>query len=176
MFVAADLYGGGDRVFQALRERLGTEVPMMTTEVMAPIPDLLDSIGTAAHGLYVSGIDVPPDARLDSPAGRRFASDFGALETPVQGLLPAAQAADVLLDAIARSDGTRRSVLEQLRDTRVTDGYLGDFRIDRHGDITPAQLPIYRVSDRASAGANVPEHLEGTVVERVISVPARLAG
>ena len=131
MFVAADLYGGGDRVIQALRERLGSDVPIMTTEVMAPIPDLLDSIGTAAHGLYVSGIDVPPDARLDSPAGRRFASDFGALEAPVQGLLPAAQAADVLLDAIARSDGTRRSVLEQLRDTRVTDGYLGDFRIDR---------------------------------------------
>ena len=175
MFVAADLYAGGDRVIQALRERLGRDVPIMTTELLAPIPDLLDSTGTAAHGLYVSAIDVPPDARLDSPAGRSFARDFGTLEAPVQGLLPAAQAADVLLDAIARSDGTRRSVLEQLRDTRVTDGYLGDFRIDR-GDITPAQIPIFRVTDRASAGANVPEHLEGTVVERVISVPARLAG
>jgi DNA-binding beta-propeller fold protein YncE/ABC-type branched-subunit amino acid transport system substrate-binding protein len=176
VFAGAELYAGGDRVIQALRARLGSDVPIMTTEVMAPIPDLLDSIGTVAHGLYVSGIDVPPDARLDSPAGRRFASDFGALEAPVQGLLPAAQAADVLLDAIARSDGTRRSVLEQLRETRVTDGYLGDFRIDRHGDITPAQVPIYRVTDGASAGANVPEHLEGTVVDRVMSVPARLAG
>jgi ABC-type branched-subunit amino acid transport system substrate-binding protein/streptogramin lyase len=175
VFVAADLYGGGDRVVQALRKRLGTDVPMMTTEVMAPIPDLLDSIGAAAHGLYVSGIDVPPDARLDSPAGRAFARDFGTLQAPVQGVLPVAQAVNVMLDAIARSDGTRRSVLEQLRGTRVNDGYLGDFRLDR-GDITPAQVPIFRVTDRASAGANVPEHLEGTVVDRVMSVPARLAG
>ena len=69
----------------------------MATEILAPIPELLNSIGPAAHGLYVSGIDVPPDARLDSPAGRRFASDFGTLEAPVQGVLPAAQATDVLL-------------------------------------------------------------------------------
>jgi ABC-type branched-subunit amino acid transport system substrate-binding protein/streptogramin lyase len=176
VFLGAELYTGGDRVIQALRERLGGDVPIMTTEVMAPIPDLLDSIGAAAHGLYVSGIDVPPDARLDSPAGRRFARDFGTLEAPVQGVLPVAQAADVLMNAIARSDGTRRSVLEELRGARVKDGYLGDFRLDRHGDITPAQVPIFRVTDRASAGANVFEHLEGTVVDRVISVPARLAG
>ena len=175
VFVAADLYGAGDRVVQALRDRLGGNVAIMTTEVMAPIPDLLDSIGAAAHGLYVSGIDVPPDARLDSPEGKAFARDFGTLQAPVQGVLPVAQAVDLLLDAIARSDGTRRSVLERLRGTRVKDGYLGDFRLNR-GDITPAQVPIYRVSDRASAGANVPEHLEGTVVDSVMSVPARLSG
>src|SRR5215216_1008637 len=61
-------------------------------------------------------------------------------------VLPAAQAAELVLDAIARSDGTRGSVLEELRRARVKDGILGSFRFDRNGDITPARLPIFRVT------------------------------
>ena len=63
------------------------------------------------------------------------------------GVLPAAQATDVVLDAIARSDGTREPrYSEELRAVEVEDGILGDFRLDRHGDITPAQIAIFRVS------------------------------
>ena len=58
---------------------------------------------------------------------------------------PAAQAADVLLDAIARSDGTRAGVVEELFNTRVTGGILGSFSFDRYGDITPAPVALYSV-------------------------------
>jgi hypothetical protein len=51
----------------------------------------------------------------------------------------AAQATDVVLDAIARSDGTRASVLEVLLRTRVAGGLLGDFSFDRRG--TSARAP-----------------------------------
>ena len=55
------------------------------------------------------------------------------------------QAVEVLLQAIARSDGTRRSVLEQLRQTRVENGVLGSFRFDERGDRSPRVITVERV-------------------------------
>ena len=60
-----------------------------------------------------------------------------------------AQAAEVLLDAIARSDGTRAVVVEELFNTRVTGGILGSFSFDRYGDITPATVGLYSIRNGA---------------------------
>jgi hypothetical protein len=49
----------------------------------------------------------------------------------------AVHAAHVILDAVARSDGTRTSVLDELFRTHVRDGLLGDVAFDarrHHGD------------------------------------------
>jgi ABC-type branched-subunit amino acid transport system substrate-binding protein/DNA-binding beta-propeller fold protein YncE len=175
VFLGGFLSEGGDRLLKALRARLGTRVKIMVTDPFAPVPELLKVAGPAARGLYMSYIDVPPAARDLSPAGRRFVRDFGALATPTQGVLPAAQAAEVVLDAIARSDGTRASVLEELRATRVKDGILGRFRFDRNGDITPATLAIFRVTGKTPPGAGVYGYFEGAVVDRVVTVPSTLA-
>ena len=45
-----------------------------------------------------------------------------------------AQAAQVLLDAIAASDFSRGDVIAKLFETQVTDGFLGDFEINENGD------------------------------------------
>jgi len=45
-----------------------------------------------------------------------------------------AQAAQVVLDAIAASDGSRASVIEQLFASDVTGGFLGDFTFNPEGD------------------------------------------
>jgi hypothetical protein len=50
----------------------------------------------------------------------------------------------VLLDAIARSDGTRGSVVQELFATKVENGILGSFTFDRFGDIDPAPVGVYR--------------------------------
>jgi branched-chain amino acid transport system substrate-binding protein len=44
------------------------------------------------------------------------------------------QAAQVVLDAIAASDGSRQSVIEQMLATKVTDGLLGSFSFNENGD------------------------------------------
>jgi branched-chain amino acid transport system substrate-binding protein len=175
VYLAAFWFEGGGPVLQALRARLGARMPIMTTDQFIPIRSMLEEVGPAARGLYVSATDVPPDARDMPPSAERFTRDFGALTTPDPYVLPAAQAADVVMRAIARSDGTRSSVLRQLREIRVEDGLLGDFRFDR-GDITPAEIPIFRVTGRTPADEQVFEIFDGAVVERVIEVPARLAG
>jgi hypothetical protein len=81
-----------------------------------------------------------------------------------------------VLQAIARSDGTRGSVLEEMQGIEVKDGILGSFSFDRNGDITPAQIPIFRVTGETPPGAGVFPYFDGAVVDRVLTVPADLAG
>ncbi len=57
----------------------------------------------------------------------------------------AAQATELLLDAIARSGGTRSSVISHLFASEVRGGVLGDFSVTPTGDTTANQVTIYRI-------------------------------
>jgi branched-chain amino acid transport system substrate-binding protein len=168
-------FDGTGRVLKALRARLGPRIPILATDQFIPIGAMLEEIGPAARGLYVSATDVPAGAREASPALLRFARDFGQLTSAEPYVLPAAQAADVVMRAIARSDGTRESVLEEIRSGAVRNGVLGDFRFNS-GDIAPVAVPIFRVTGRTPPGEEVFDLFEGAVVEHVFEVPARLSG
>jgi branched-chain amino acid transport system substrate-binding protein len=168
--------GGSDRLLVALRDRLGPDAAIMTGDGFAyGIQDVLKAAGPAARGLYVATPVVAPDAAELSAAGRRFESDFGSAETPLERVPEAAEAAEIVMDAIARSDGSRESVLAQLRRTRVEDGILGSFRFDSGGDMTPAPVMIVRVTGRTPPGEALFDYLQGAAVEGVVNVPARLA-
>ena len=76
-----------------------------------------------------------PDGWTPESAGlRKYAKLKGQMPPyPVyQG-----QSAQVLLDAIARSNGTRSSVSQQLFKTNVKNGIMGTFHFDKFGDIAP---------------------------------------
>ncbi len=66
-------------------------------------------------------------------AGPDYAAAYGA------------QAAEILLEAIARSDGTRASVTREVFRTRVEDGILGDIRFDRNGDLVDSPFTFVRM-------------------------------
>jgi hypothetical protein len=51
----------------------------------------------------------------------------------------------VLLEAIARSDGTAPSVRDEVLRTRFFDGLLGRWSFDAQGDITPAHYASIRI-------------------------------
>ena len=61
-----------------------------------------------------------------------------------------AQATEVLLDAIARSDGSRASVARELLATRIKNGLIGDVRFDADGDVRPRTYTIVRISRHPS--------------------------
>ena len=175
VFLAGDLFDGGDRVLKALRKRLGARVKLMLTDIFLPVPDLLDLVGPGARGIYMSSTDLPPGAGRLTPSGDRFVRGFGGFSSPSPFVLLAAQAAEVVLDAIARSDGSRASVLEELRKTDVENGILGSFRFDRNGDIAPGLIPIFRVTGKTPPNSGLYPGLQGAVVDRVIEVPASLS-
>ena len=50
-----------------------------------------------------------------------------------------AQAAQVLLDAIAKSDGSRSDVISKVFASKVTDGLIGSFEFNKNGDLSGAK-------------------------------------
>jgi branched-chain amino acid transport system substrate-binding protein len=100
----------------------------------------IDEAGTAAAGMYMSVAGVPIDEFKG--AGAEFAAEFkptlGGKEIDPYAIY-GAQAARVLLDAIAASDGSRASVIEQMFNASVKDGLLGSFDINENGDPSGAE-------------------------------------
>src|SRR5207342_1467809 len=77
------------------------------------------------------------------PKGKAFIAGLRKY-AKVKGQMPPypvyqGQSAQVLFDAIARSNGTRSSVSDQLFKTNVKNGIMGTFHFDQFGDITPTK-------------------------------------
>jgi DNA-binding SARP family transcriptional activator/ABC-type branched-subunit amino acid transport system substrate-binding protein len=127
----------------ALRERLGPDVQLMAPEVFDPQTALL--AGAAAEGMAItqpgpSADDLPTSGEAYVAA---YTARFG--ERPTRYALAAAQAADVMLEAIAASDGSRASVTKSLFKTRVSNGILGSFWITPTGDTTLNAVAVHRI-------------------------------
>jgi branched-chain amino acid transport system substrate-binding protein len=96
----------------------------------------IDETGPASAGMFMSVAGVP----IDEFAGDAldFVDSLLAGELAGKEIDPYAiyggQAAQILMDAIANSDGTRASVIEQMFATEVTDGLLGSFSFNENGD------------------------------------------
>jgi branched-chain amino acid transport system substrate-binding protein len=92
-----------------------------------------------AKGAYFSvagvGIDKYKGAALEFING--FKAKLGGAAVDPYAIL-GAQAAQVMLDAISRSDGTRSSVIAETYKTKITNGLIGDFTLNSNGDLTGA--------------------------------------
>jgi ABC-type branched-subunit amino acid transport system substrate-binding protein len=99
-------------------------------------------------GLYVSTAGRPANA-LPS-RGRRLVASLRKDDPHLPDQIPAyaAEATDMLLQTIARSNGTRPSVTRALFDSRDRDGYVGPVSFDDNGDPRPAAIAIYRVDPK----------------------------
>ena len=81
----------------------------------------------------------------------------------------AAAATLAMLDAIARSDGTRADVAAKLRTTSLPDGPLGAIAFNRSGDVAAPPFTVLRL---APGGTGMhperPDFADGMAVERVL--------
>jgi hypothetical protein len=175
IFLCGLIDTGVGEMLAALRRALPTSVPVIGCEGLLPASLLFKRAGSAARGTYVS-IGGLVNERLGR-AGKRFLREFGATQPGARvdvAAVYSAQAVELLLDAIARSDGTRASVSSRLRMAHVREGLLGTFAIDGDGDATPAPITIVRLE--RGGGADVVASYEGARVDRVITPPRRLLG
>jgi ABC-type branched-subunit amino acid transport system substrate-binding protein/DNA-binding beta-propeller fold protein YncE len=166
--VAGILLPGTGALIRDLRAALGPRVAIVAPDGFAVVDDLVKLAGPGARGdMYVSTYGLP-NSHLP-PRGQRFLDAFA----PAQGTGPGpdfaaaygAQGAELLLDAVARSDGTRSSVVREVRRTSVHDGLLGRIRFDRNGDLEQGPFTFLRVVG------------DDFVVDRVVTArAARLRG
>jgi ABC-type branched-subunit amino acid transport system substrate-binding protein/DNA-binding beta-propeller fold protein YncE len=165
--LAAHPFGNVAQLVKALRARLGQPLPIMVGDSFGSIStqELFAGAGPALRDVYVATADVQHTVGRMTAAAHDVAREVDA-DRP--GVLEAAQATELVLDAIAASDGTRASVLDGLRVSSVSGGILGTFRFDANGDMTPGWVAILRFTkpDRGDA-----KDLRGAVVDRVVHVP-----
>jgi branched-chain amino acid transport system substrate-binding protein len=115
----------------------------------------IDEAGEAARGMFLSVAGVPIDQFKG--AGKEFADSFKADKLQGKPIDPyaiyGAQAARILLDAIAASDGSRPDIISKMFEAKVEDGLIGSFEINENGDPSQAGgavvgFTIYRATDK----------------------------
>ena len=164
------------RVIKALRRHLGSNISLIVSGAAydpLPVSKLEQYAGPAAAGIYLT-TDTAPYSVL-TKRGQAWVLQFAATQrtgTASPHVPHAAQATEVLLDAIARSDGTRSGVTKGLRSVRVTDGILPDFAFTSVGDIDPANVTVLTVDNgRSAAGSLQPDFVGASVYDTIPVLP-----
>jgi branched-chain amino acid transport system substrate-binding protein len=160
----------GRKLVMDLRSVLGATATLIGTDNFSTTRGFRHARG-AFDGLYISTAGLPAAAL---PArGKRFLAQLAPgrpLYDVAEYAAYAAQAAETLLDAIARSNGTRASVISELLASKVGKGIVGGVSFDTNGDPARAPIAIYRVDSHAPSEPH--RGVQGLVLDRVLE-PAR---
>jgi branched-chain amino acid transport system substrate-binding protein len=171
VFVDGTLTKATGDMIRAIRRHTPRGTVLISRYVFIPVPRLLEIAGDAAVGLYMTTPTPPYDGlteRGKAVLRRLFAEGSDAAVDPWAPL--AAQATEVLLNAIARSDGTRDSVTDEVFRTNIDDGVLQPFRINSVGDIQPARFAVMRVTGEMPPSPGLQPDFDGAVLDRIVTV------
>ena len=100
--------------------------------------------GAVANGAYISVAGQPPNKLTGKGATfvKQFSKSIGEQANPYAAY--GAEAAEVLLNAIAKGGSNRAAVVKALFGMTVTNGILGNFTINTQGDTSGASITVYR--------------------------------
>jgi len=138
VYLGGIVCNNGVKLIKDLRAAVGPKPQFVAPDGFTPYSATLEA-GSAAQGMVISYAGQP--LQKLGPAGKKFIAQFRAY-AKIKGNMPPyavyqAQAAQIMLGAIAKSNGTRASVVKEMFRTRVTNGIMGTFRFDKNGDIIP---------------------------------------
>jgi branched-chain amino acid transport system substrate-binding protein len=120
-------------------------VKILAPDGFTPISATVQGAGTAAEGMTVSVAGLP-NASLKG-AGKAFVAAFSKADhrAPDPYSVYAAQAAEVLIQAITQSNGSRADVTKQLFKVDLKGSILGNVSFNANGDVTANPVTIYKV-------------------------------
>ena len=138
VYLGGIVCNNGVKLLKDLRAVLGTGPILVGPDGWTPY-SATAAAGSAAQGMYVSYAGLPLE-KLPA-TGKKFVKLFkkylGIKTVPPPYAVYQAQGAQIMLNAIAHSNGTRASVTAQLFKTHVKNGIMGTFHFDKNGDIAP---------------------------------------
>jgi branched-chain amino acid transport system substrate-binding protein len=176
VYLGGQIHSNGGQLLRDLRAELG-QLPILAADGFSNVADVQAAAGSAAEGLYVVVSGVPTQHL--TAQGRELLEKIGRTrpggnEPNLYWAVYGAQAAEVLLDAIARSDGSRASVTEAVLDTRLEDTLLGSVAFDANGDLVNAPTTVLRVT-RGGEGmvAEAADFADGSEAIHVFGGPAQ---
>jgi branched-chain amino acid transport system substrate-binding protein len=146
LFVAGDLDKSAGRMLKDKAAVLGgsTQVKVVVSDGFV-YDELFRFAGASAVEGIVGTAPIAPGRRV--PAAASFVRAFGKTQRSrylSDWTVPAAAATQVLLDAIARSDGTRKDVVAKLFATNRLSTVLGPISFDGNGDPKWAIEALYK--------------------------------
>lgn len=155
VFVGGLVCENGGKLVKDLRAGLGSKVHLMGPDGFTPISAVVDGAGAAAEGMTISVAGLP-NKDLKG-AGKTFLTQFAKVvhQQADPYSVYAAQAAEIMVQAIAKSDGSRASVAKNLFKTNIKNGILGTFRINANGDTTSNPVAIYKIKHGATSDLTV---------------------
>ena len=130
-------------------------VKVLAPDGFTPISAVAQQAGSAAEGTYVSVAGLPNTALKG--AGAAFIKNFTKADkkAPDPYSVYAAQAAEVMVGAIARSNGTRADIAKQLFKLKLANSILGTVSFNANGDVTANPVTIYRIKGGKSTTVKV---------------------
>jgi branched-chain amino acid transport system substrate-binding protein len=125
-------------------------VKIIAPDGFTPVSATVQEAGLAANNMYVSVAGLPNSALKG--AGASFVKAFTKADhkAPDPYSVYAAQAAEVLIQAIAQSNGTKSDVAKQLFKVNLPNSILGKVSFNGNGDVTSNPVTIYKVIRGAS--------------------------
>ena len=105
--------------------------------------------GAVGNGAYISVAGEPPTALTGAGANfvKSFGKSVGAVPNPYSAY--GAQAAEVMLQAVAAGGGQRSATTKAVFGLTVTNGILGTFTIGASGDTNLTPVTIYKQKGKA---------------------------
>jgi branched-chain amino acid transport system substrate-binding protein len=123
---------------------------IMAPDGFTPVSADVQQAGAAAEKMTVSVAGLPNEQLKG--AGTKFVNGFKKAtgQSPDPYAVYAAQAAEIMVQAIAKSNGTRSSITANLFKTKIKNGILGTFTINANGDTSSNPVTVYRVKSGQS--------------------------
>jgi branched-chain amino acid transport system substrate-binding protein len=145
VFLGGLICENGGKLIKDLRNALGSSVKIIAPDGFTPISATVQESGTASEGAFVSVAGLPNTALKG--AGQTFIKAFTKADkrAPDPYSVYAAQAAEVLVQAVAQSNGTRADVAKQLFKVSLKGSILGNVSFNTNGDVTSNPVTIYQV-------------------------------
>jgi branched-chain amino acid transport system substrate-binding protein len=145
VFLGGLICENGGKVIKDIKAGVASSVKILMPDGFTPISATVQQSGTSAEGAYVSVAGLPNSALKG--AGAAFVKAFTKADhrAPDPYSVYAAQAAEVVVGAIAQSNGTRADITKQLFRLNLKGSILGNVSFNANGDVTSNPVTIYKV-------------------------------
>jgi branched-chain amino acid transport system substrate-binding protein len=155
VFIGGLICENGGKLIKDIRAGVGSSVHLMMPDGFTPVSATVQEAGTAAEGATVSVAGLPNTALKG--AGKAFVKAFTKADhrPPDPYSVYAAQAAEVIVQAIKQSNGTRADIAKQLFKVKLKNSILGNVDFNANGDVTSNPVTIYKVKGGKSTTLRV---------------------
>jgi branched-chain amino acid transport system substrate-binding protein len=145
VFLGGLICENGGKLIKDIRAGVASSVHIMMPDGFTPVSATVQAAGSAAEGATVSVAGLPNSSLKG--AGKAFVSAFTKADhqPPDPYSVYAAQATEVVIAAIAASNGTRADIAKQLFKVKLKGSILGNVSFNANGDVTSNPVTIYRV-------------------------------